>query len=248
MDNLNFLTMNNFYTNPFSTSYGFNTALSDSTCFNQADFISTVFSPSSPINMPFLGSPFTGLNFNFPFMNTFTGLSSAAPAVKSNSNVSQTKNFSKKSFTQRENQLINEVAQRINCDPNDLKAVMYSESGCNPAAVNSSSGATGLIQFMPSTAKRLGTTTQQLKNMSIEQQLPYVEKYLSTTKKDAKIPQSQKLDAGTLYSLIFLPAFANREILCSAGSKYYNANKGLDKNKDGQITKTDLANRLQSYA
>ena len=39
------------------------------------------------------------------------------------------------------------------------------------------SGATGLIQFMPATARALGTTTEALAAMSAEDQLYFVHKY-----------------------------------------------------------------------
>ena len=46
--------------------------------------------------------------------------------------------------------------------------------------------ATGLIQFMPKTAKNLGTSTQQLFKMSNVQQLDYVYKYFLSAKADYK--------------------------------------------------------------
>jgi len=60
-----------------------------------------------------------------------------------------------------------------------LKHVMTSpvESGGNAAAVNPKSGATGLIQFMPSIAKGLGTSTEELKKMSPTEQIQYAIKY-----------------------------------------------------------------------
>ena len=69
------------------------------------------------------------------------------------------------------------VAQAVGVNPQDLLAVMYFESTWNPALVNSI-GATGLIQFMPQTARGLGTTTTALKAMTRVQQLDYVQKYL----------------------------------------------------------------------
>ena len=58
------------------------------------------------------------------------------------------------------------------------------------------------------------------------------------------VKSNRQLSAGDLYTLTFLPAYVNKEVLTSQGHKFYNANKGLDVNGDGQITKTDLAQRV----
>lgn len=139
------------------------------------------------------------------------------------------------------------ISKRVGCDPNALMAVMTSESNLKANISNSRSGATGLIQFMPKTARNLGTSTDALKKMSAEQQLTYVEKFLQSNKKMAGFKQGDKLDSGTLYALVFLPGFAKRDVLTTRGSKYYNANTGLDVNHDGQITKADLAKRLHKF-
>ena len=142
---------------------------------------------------------------------------------------------------------VKRVAQRINCDYRDLLAVMNSESGLNPQAVNPQGGATGLIQFMPSTAQSLGTTTTALKNMSAIEQLKYVEKFYLLQRKGAGFDDSHTLNAGDLYALTFLPARAKREVLCERGegNNYYEWNTGADTNKDGKITKSELAERVQ---
>ena len=139
------------------------------------------------------------------------------------------------------------VAQRINCDYRDLLAVMNGESGLNPQAVNPNGGATGLIQFMPKTAKGLGTTTEALKNMSAIEQLTYVEKFYTRMKKAAGFAASDRLTAGDLYAITFLPARAKREVLCEKGegNRYYECNSGTDLNKDGKITKSELAQRVE---
>lgn len=140
------------------------------------------------------------------------------------------------------------VAQRINCDYGDLLAVMNGESGLNPAAVNSRSGATGLIQFMPSTARNLGTTTEALRSMSAIEQLSYVEELLKRCKRAAGFGENERLTGGDLYALIFLPARAKREVLCEAGegNNYYEHNSGTDLNKDGKITKSELQQRVEN--
>lgn len=139
-------------------------------------------------------------------------------------------------------QKVCEISQRLKCDPNALMAVMNSESGIRADAVNKHGGATGLIQFMPSTARAYGTTTAALRNMSAVQQLDYVEKFFQ-----GKTPANGTLDAGTLYALVFLPARAKNNVLTTKGEKFYNANVGLDVNKDGQITKADLAARVAKF-
>ncbi len=56
----------------------------------------------------------------------------------------------------------------------------------------------------------------------------------------------QKLSGGQLYALIFLPARAKNEVLTSSGEAYYSANRGLDANKDGKITISELDTRVKS--
>lgn len=138
------------------------------------------------------------------------------------------------------------IAHDLKCDPNALLALMNSESGLNPSASNPNGGATGLIQFMPSTAKALGTTTAQLKNMSAYDQLDYVAKFFEKNKKTYNIGDGP-MSAGDLYSLVFLPARSNREVLTSKGEIYYKANAGLDVDGDGQITKSDLDKRVAKF-
>jgi len=141
---------------------------------------------------------------------------------------------------------VKQIAAKINCDYKDLLAIMHSESGLNSKAVNRNGGATGLIQFMPSTAKALGTTTDALKNMTPIQQLDYVEKFFEMNLKNTKM-QGKRLSAGDLYTLVFMPAKVHGEVICQAGSKEYAANKGLDANKDGVVTKSELGNRIISH-
>lgn len=140
---------------------------------------------------------------------------------------------------------VKQIAKKLNCDYRDLLGLMNSESNMNSQATNSNGGATGLIQFMPDTAKSLGTTTTALKNMTPLEQLDYVERFLTNAKAKAGFSSNDKLSAGDLYTLTFLPARAKREVLTQTGENYYNANKGLDSNKDGKITKTELAQRIK---
>lgn len=139
------------------------------------------------------------------------------------------------------------IAKDLKCSPDDLLAVMNSESGINASARNPHGGATGLIQFMPSTAKSLGTTTDNLKNMSAYDQLDYVAKYLKNTKRSAGMGD-KSMSAADVYSLIFLPGRANRDILTSSNETYYKWNTGLDMDGDGNISKADLNRRIRKFA
>lgn len=141
-----------------------------------------------------------------------------------------------------------QIAKNLNCNYKDLLALMQAESGLNPKAVNPNGGATGLIQFMPKTAKELGTSTQELKQMTPIQQLDYVEKYFVMTKKMAGYSTHDKLMGKDLYALTFLPAKAKNEVLTDSNNpKLYLPNKGLDINRDGKITKSELAQRIISH-
>lgn len=141
------------------------------------------------------------------------------------------------------------ISKKINCNAEDLAALIYAESGGNPKAVNGQSGATGLIQFMPGTAKRFNTSTQELYNMPAEKQLDYVDKYLTAAKntavKSGKLNSNAKIDAGTLYTLVFMPAKAGQEVVCTGG-KALSQNKGLANNN--VITKQTLADRLHQFS
>ena len=77
---------------------------------------------------------------------------------------------------------VNNISNELGIEANWLMFVMWFESRLNPKAVNPVSNATGLIQFMPLTAKGLNTTISELKAMSNVEQLDYVLKYLKPYK------------------------------------------------------------------
>lgn len=186
--------------------------------------------PQAPMANPFGNSAlFSGFNAQ----NQETNF---APSYANTPKVKLDKEFLNK---------VKDISVKLNCNHEDLLAVMNSESGLNSKAVNRKGGATGLIQFMPATARALGTTTEELYNMTPTQQLKYVEKYLTQAKSSARMG-NRKLSGADVYSLVFMPARANGEVMCSAGSKEYSWNVGLDRNKDGQITKSDLGNFIAS--
>ena len=113
--------------------------------------------------------------------------------------------------------------------------LMNFESGrtFNPAIQNSI-GATGTIQFMPSTARGLGTTTDALKKMTFKQQLSYVDRYLYDNLRshltiNGKIPSN--FTQADLYMTIFYPAAIGRPDYVFPAS-VQSANAGIAKPSD----------------
>src|SRR5262249_42960731 len=98
-----------------------------------------------------------------------------------------------------------EMCSRLQCDPSFLMAAMAFETGERFTAnvVNSMSGATGLIQFMPATAKALGTTTEKLAKMTELAQLDFVEVYFKPFK-------SRLATLSDVYMAILWPAAVGR--------------------------------------
>ncbi len=137
------------------------------------------------------------------------------------------------------NKRLFELANTLNSDPLDLITVMFAESALKTTAVNDSSNATGLIQWMPKTALGLGLTVEELKRMSILEQLDEVERYYKATGKVAYIDGFMDL-----YLAVFWPAAIGKGenyVLFRKGGKAYRQNSGVDMNKDGKITSKDLA-------
>lgn len=128
----------------------------------------------------------------------------------------------------------------------DLMACIAWETGrtFSASVVNKAgSGATGLIQFLPSTAISLGTTTAQLAKMTAEDQLNYVYKYFR--------PWAGKLrNLGDVYMAILWPAAVGKPdtyVLWDKESKptTYRQNAGLDLNKNGTITRAECLVKIR---
>ena len=131
------------------------------------------------------------------------------------------------------------MAKGMECDASDLMACMAFESGetFSPSVRNAAgSGAVGLIQFMPSTARNLGTSADQLAAMTAEQQLDYVAKYFKW------YPEIRTLE--DIYMAILWPRAIgkpNDYVLFEKPARTYEQNKGLDADKDGRVTKFEAA-------
>lgn len=134
---------------------------------------------------------------------------------------------------------VREIGGRLGIDPNWLMAVMGFETGYtfSPSVRNPGSTATGLIQFIESTARGLGTTTTALARMTAVRQLDFVEAYYQ--------PYASRIrNLGDAYLAVLWPAAVGRPDSFVMWQRdfppyqaQYQANSGLDVNRDGSITR-----------
>lgn len=141
-------------------------------------------------------------------------------------------------------QKVNEIAKALGINPDWLMIIFMSESGIN-SKIKNSIGATGLIQFLPSTAISLGTTTDALQQMTNVEQLDYVYKYFA--------PYAGRInDAKDLYLITFFPAAIGKaddwvlQTSTLPASTIASQNKGIDLNGDGQITVGEFKQWVQN--
>ncbi len=101
------------------------------------------------------------------------------------------------------------------------------------------SGAVGLIQFMPNTAKSLGTNSQALGAMTPEQQLVFVFRYFEPYKKKIK-------SLSDMYMAILSPVYISSpdSTPLFSGGIAYRQNAGLDANRDGKVTKAEASAKV----
>lgn len=145
---------------------------------------------------------------------------------------------------------INSLANRLKLQPNWLSLIIYKENrGCTKTK-NSLTNAVGIIQWLPSTAKALGTSVEELSKMSFTEQLEYVEKYLNYVQAVGKINSYEDL-----YLSIFFPKALGKDDSYIMGTappdslnysqmsfsqKVYAYNSAIDMNKDDLITVKDF--------
>lgn len=152
-------------------------------------------------------------------------------------------------------QTLRSIATKLGINPNWLMMVMYFESKLNAQAVNKQPGdsanplerltkrAVGLIQFMPETAKNLGTSTTALYSMSAIQQLHYVYAYFK--------PYAGKIRSFyDLYLITFFPLALGKpddfvlQTSKISASTIARQNPIFDANKDGKITVGEIKQRM----
>jgi LysM repeat protein len=102
---------------------------------------------------------------------------------------------------------LKQVANALGVSPNALAGIIRHETNNTfspKAKAPGRHGAVGLIQFIPKTARQLGTSTEALEKMSGTQQLDYVYKFYKT------VGVRPGMDIGDLYMLTFMPAYAHK--------------------------------------
>ena len=137
------------------------------------------------------------------------------------------------------------VADALGVDPDYLMACIAFETAetFRPDIRNAAgSGAVGLIQFMPATARGLGTSTDALARMSAVEQLDYVRMYFK--------PYAGRLHTlSDVYMAILWPKAVGQPedyVLFTQPSLAYTQNAGLDRDRDGRITKAEAAGLVQA--
>ena len=157
---------------------------------------------------------------------------------------------------------VREVAKALGTTPNDLMSVMAVETGgtFDPAekAKGSKSSAVGLIQFTGTAVTDMNKrraaeglppiSKDQLSKMSFTEQMDHVQDYLQDTLKERNFKGEVGRD--DLYAAILAPSSLNKSntaAVYSRGSKAYSANKSLDTNRDGKITRNEMTARVESW-
>ncbi len=135
---------------------------------------------------------------------------------------------------------LNQICKKLQIENvNWMLLVMYKESKINPKAVNKKSNATGLIQFMPSTAKHLNTTVSEIYDMTAIEQLDLVYEYYKRF--TGKLHNAQDV-----YAVTFFPIAVGKDedwVLKAknlSAEKIASQNPVIDLNKDGEITRGEF--------
>jgi transglycosylase-like protein with SLT domain len=135
------------------------------------------------------------------------------------------------------------VAERLKTQPAWLLNVIAAESLFDPSARNSLPGqsASGLLQFVNETARRLGTTTAAIREMDPIEQLSLVEKYFT--------PFRGRLNSMADVYMAVLRGFIvdgkDETVVSPLGSsrkeqRIFKLNRWLDLNSDSKITRGEL--------
>ena len=134
----------------------------------------------------------------------------------------------------------------LGANVDDLMLIMYAESRLNEKARNPKTRATGLIQFMPSTALGIGTTVDKLYLMTNVQQLYFVYKYFQSH-------AGELHSVYDFYKVVFFPIMLGKDkdwVLKSStlsADTVARANPIIDLNKNHEITVAEFEQYVSSF-
>jgi hypothetical protein len=95
------------------------------------------------------------------------------------------------------------LAHALGVKPEWIANVVQMESGWNVRAVNTQSGASGLIQFTTTTARELGTSVDAIRRMNIVDQWTLVERYFTQL---PRIPKPLRSQLDVFMAVYYAPA------------------------------------------
>ena len=147
-------------------------------------------------------------------------------------------------------QACDSLAKKLEVPTSWLLAVMHHESKFSHTVKNyAGSKAVGLIQFMPKTARGLGTSTSHLSSLTSVEQLEYVGKYLLNEKERG----GGFYSCGDLYLAVFYPKYRKYvkagkfgKVIGTYPKKTYTQNAVMDFNKDKVLTVGDICTYFYS--
>lgn len=146
----------------------------------------------------------------------------------------------------------NRLEQSMGFAHNSLLDVFLFETigSLSPSKQNADTLATGLIQFMPNTARVLGTSVDRLRNMSFDDQLVYVRKYFDQNGYTKKVRSSN--DPLDCYLAVFFPAAIGKpdsfviQTSKLSPSLIAKQNPVFDLDKNKLITKSEIRKKYTS--
>lgn len=101
------------------------------------------------------------------------------------------------------NTKLDKISKSLGIDSSVLRGVINLESGGKPSASDPYGVSAGLIGFTRDTAKKLGTTREEIMQMSALDQLDLVHRYFKL------VGVKPGMTRGDVYMLTFMPAFVN---------------------------------------
>lgn len=144
------------------------------------------------------------------------------------------------------------VADELGIPADAISAVISHESRWNPQAKNPRGSATGLLQWIESTAKGMGTSTAEIARMSTIEQLELAKRYFwpyrarIRTVTDALMAVFMPAYVGKPESHIIARKDSTGAIGKRTEAEVYTANRGFDKEQKGYITVGDVSRNARA--